>query len=43
VGGARCADERPQLVLTDGRGAACHLTTEQQQTLFDEHIGPRLS
>jgi peptide/nickel transport system ATP-binding protein len=42
VGGTRCADERPRLVLEDDHGAACHLTTEQQQTLFDEHIKPRL-
>ncbi|WP_037912868.1 ABC transporter ATP-binding protein [Actinacidiphila yeochonensis] len=41
VSGDRCATERPQ--LAPGRGAACHLTAEQKQTLFDEHIKPRLS
>jgi peptide/nickel transport system ATP-binding protein len=42
VGGTRCVDERPLLRLTDGRGAACHLTPEQKQTLFAEQIQPRL-
>jgi peptide/nickel transport system ATP-binding protein len=42
VEGTRCVDERPLLQLTDGRGAACHLTPEQKQTLFAEQIQPRL-
>ncbi|WP_030203893.1 ABC transporter ATP-binding protein [Streptomyces sp. NRRL S-87] len=40
VGGGRCASERP--VLADGRAGACHLTDEQQRTLFTEQILPRL-
>jgi peptide/nickel transport system ATP-binding protein len=40
VGGTRCEDERP--VLPDGRGAACHLSAEQKQSLFIEQIKPRL-
>jgi peptide/nickel transport system ATP-binding protein len=43
VGGTRCADERPQLVLENGRGSACHLAPEQKRSLFDEQIKPRLS
>jgi peptide/nickel transport system ATP-binding protein len=42
VGGTRCTDERPLLVLENGRGSACHLSPEQKQTLFDEQIMPRL-
>ena len=40
VDGDRCRTERP--VLPQGRGAACHLTDEQQRTFFDEQIKPRL-
>jgi peptide/nickel transport system ATP-binding protein len=40
VGGSRCTDERPLLEL--GRASACHLSTEQKQTLFTEQIKPRL-
>jgi peptide/nickel transport system ATP-binding protein len=40
VGGTRCADESP--LLSPGRGAACHLTAEQKQTIFIEQIKPRL-
>jgi peptide/nickel transport system ATP-binding protein len=40
VGGDRCATERP--ALPAGRGAACHLTAEQKQTIFTEQIQPRL-
>jgi peptide/nickel transport system ATP-binding protein len=43
VDGSRCTDERPLLVIDNGRGTACHLTPGQQQTLFAEHIQPRLS
>ncbi|SEF82141.1 peptide/nickel transport system ATP-binding protein [Actinacidiphila yanglinensis] len=40
VGGDRCSTERPQ--LPDGRGSACHLTTEQKRDIFIEQIQPRL-
>ncbi|MGD3107827.1 ABC transporter ATP-binding protein [Streptomyces sp. YGL11-2] len=40
VGGTRCGEERP--ALAPGRAAACHLGTEQKQTLFTEQIKPRL-
>ncbi|UGY93463.1 ABC transporter ATP-binding protein [Streptomyces gobiensis] len=40
VGGNRCTGDRPD--LPTGRGAACHLTTEQKQTFFIEQIKPRL-
>jgi peptide/nickel transport system ATP-binding protein len=40
VGGTRCRDERP--LLPAGRGSACHLTAEQQQSIFIEQIKPRL-
>jgi peptide/nickel transport system ATP-binding protein len=43
VGGTRCTDERPLLVLETGRGSACHLSPEQKQDLFAEHVTPRLS
>jgi peptide/nickel transport system ATP-binding protein len=42
VGGTRCADERPAPPPEQGRGAACHLTDDQQRTLFDERIRPHL-
>ncbi|MDT3399549.1 ABC transporter ATP-binding protein [Streptomyces sp. B1866] len=41
VEGDRCRTERP--LLPPGRGAACHLTSEQQSTIFTEQIKPRLS
>ena len=34
VPGGRCASEQPVLDVVDGRGSACHLTTEQRQELF---------
>ncbi|GAA0481982.1 ABC transporter ATP-binding protein [Streptomyces sp. NPDC046215] len=40
VGGDRCRTERPRLPA--GRGAACHLTDDQQRTTFAEQIKPRL-
>ncbi|MEV5375368.1 ABC transporter ATP-binding protein [Streptomyces nondiastaticus] len=40
VGGDRCRTERPE--LPPGRGAACHLTEEQQRSVFAEQIRPRL-
>ncbi|MET8677600.1 ABC transporter ATP-binding protein [Streptomyces sp. NPDC004647] len=40
VDGVSCSDTRP--ALPDGRGAACHLTAEQKQTIFVEQIKPRL-
>ncbi|MEV0093618.1 ABC transporter ATP-binding protein [Streptomyces sp. NPDC050738] len=40
VGGGRCESERPQIPA--GRGAACHLTADQKQSLFIEQIKPRL-
>ncbi|SOD61040.1 peptide/nickel transport system ATP-binding protein [Streptomyces zhaozhouensis] len=41
VGDGRCAAERP--ALPEGRGAACHLTEEQQRTFYGERIRPRLA
>ncbi|MFJ6747081.1 MULTISPECIES: ABC transporter ATP-binding protein [unclassified Streptomyces] len=38
VGGTRCADERPPLPA--GRGAACHLSADQKQTLRAPGGGP---
>jgi peptide/nickel transport system ATP-binding protein len=40
VGGDRCVSERP--LLPEGRGCACHLTSEQRQSVFIEKIQPRL-
>jgi len=40
VQGDRCSTERP--ALGEGRAAACHLTAEQQQTIFIDTIQPRL-
>lgn len=40
VSGSRCSGERP--TLADGRGAACHLTSEQKRTIFIDTIKPRL-
>ncbi|NGO70841.1 ABC transporter ATP-binding protein [Streptomyces boncukensis] len=40
AGGLSCSADRP--VLPAGRGAACHLTAEQQSTFFIEQIKPRL-
>ncbi|MET7857315.1 ABC transporter ATP-binding protein [Streptomyces sp. NPDC005318] len=40
VDGGRCSGERP--LLGDGRAAACHLTGEQRNTIFIDHIKPRL-
>jgi oligopeptide/dipeptide ABC transporter ATP-binding protein len=41
VGGDRCITERPLLELTDGRGAACHLTEDQKREFFDELVASR--
>ncbi|MEU2587717.1 ABC transporter ATP-binding protein [Streptomyces avermitilis] len=30
----RCSSERPPLKITDGRGAACHLTADQRRAFF---------
>jgi peptide/nickel transport system ATP-binding protein len=40
TGPAGCATDRPELPA--GRGAACHLTAEQQRAFFTERIRPRL-
>ncbi|MFC4607923.1 ABC transporter ATP-binding protein [Streptomyces maoxianensis] len=37
---SRCSGERPQ--LAEGRAAACHLTSQQKQTIFIDQIKPRL-
>ncbi|MFD0069453.1 oligopeptide/dipeptide ABC transporter ATP-binding protein, partial [Streptomyces sp. NPDC127574] len=34
VEGALCSTEQPLLQVTDGRGAACHLTADQRQEYF---------
>ncbi|MFF7334557.1 oligopeptide/dipeptide ABC transporter ATP-binding protein [Streptomyces sp. NPDC008150] len=41
VDGNRCSTERPLLELTDGRGAACHLTEDQKREFFDELVASR--
>ncbi|MEU1088742.1 ABC transporter ATP-binding protein [Streptomyces sp. NPDC005576] len=40
VSDSRCSGERP--TLPAGRGAACHLTSEQKRTIFIDTIKPRL-
>ncbi|MEU9732217.1 ABC transporter ATP-binding protein [Streptomyces sp. NPDC048002] len=40
VSGTLCTDTRPS--LGEGRATACHLTAEQQQTIFIDEIQPRL-
>ncbi|MFD6420257.1 ABC transporter ATP-binding protein [Streptomyces sp. NPDC060194] len=42
VGDGVCTVERPPLVLTAGRGAACHLTPEQKKTIFTDTVQPLL-
>ena len=42
VGGTRCQDERPLLVLESGRGSACHLPIEKKKSIFAEQIQPLL-
>ncbi|OIJ97257.1 peptide ABC transporter ATP-binding protein [Streptomyces sp. MUSC 14] len=37
----RCSTERPVLDVSEGRGSACHLTTEQKQDLFADFAGTR--
>jgi oligopeptide/dipeptide ABC transporter ATP-binding protein len=41
VEGARCSTERPLLQLTDGRGAACHLTADQRRDYFADYAATR--
>ncbi len=42
VGGTRCADERPELTLQDGRGSACHLDADRKSAIFAERVQPLL-
>ncbi|MEV0635204.1 ABC transporter ATP-binding protein [Streptomyces sp. NPDC050619] len=37
----RCSTERPVLEVTDGRGSACHLTSEQKGELFADYAAAR--
>ncbi len=39
VGGGRCSSEQPLLELTGGRGAACHLTSDQRSRFFADIAG----
>ncbi|MEU4655380.1 ABC transporter ATP-binding protein [Streptomyces sp. NPDC023723] len=39
VPGGRCSSERPLLEVVDGRGSACHLTSEQRSELFADYAG----
>ncbi|MFI9807248.1 ABC transporter ATP-binding protein [Streptomyces sp. NPDC052301] len=41
VAGGLCSTERPLLQVTDGRGAACHLTAEQKRELFADFAETR--
>ncbi|MEU6463954.1 ABC transporter ATP-binding protein [Streptomyces sp. NPDC046976] len=41
VPGGKCSSERPLLEIVDGRGTACHLTTEQKQELFADFAATR--
>ena len=41
VDGALCATKRPVLTITDGRGAACHLTAEQRRECLSNHTAIR--
>ncbi|MFJ5301760.1 ABC transporter ATP-binding protein [Streptomyces sp. NPDC088350] len=41
VSGERCSDEQPVLQIGDGRGAACHLTSEQKRELFADYATAR--
>ncbi|MER5770680.1 ABC transporter ATP-binding protein [Streptomyces sp. NPDC001985] len=40
VADGRCSGERP--ALADGRASACHLTSDQKQSIFIDQIKPRL-
>ncbi|MEU7577960.1 ABC transporter ATP-binding protein [Streptomyces sp. NPDC041068] len=41
VGDGRCSGEQPLLELSEGRGAACHLTAEQKAEFFADFAGSR--
>ncbi|MEV6117913.1 ABC transporter ATP-binding protein [Streptomyces sp. NPDC052109] len=41
VAGGLCSTERPQLDVVDGRGSACHLTSEQKRELFSDFAATR--
>jgi peptide/nickel transport system ATP-binding protein len=41
VAGGLCSDEQPVLQIVDGRGAACHLTSEQKHELFADYASAR--
>ncbi|MFI6337049.1 ABC transporter ATP-binding protein [Streptomyces sp. NPDC050535] len=41
VGGGLCSTVRPPLEITDGRGAACHLTTDQRRDFFTDYAATR--
>ncbi|WP_328536899.1 ABC transporter ATP-binding protein [Streptomyces sp. NBC_00344] len=43
VSGDACVTRQPPLELAAGRGAACHLSGDQQQDIFTHQIQPRLS
>jgi len=36
-----CSTEQPLLEITDGRGAACHLTADQRREFFADHTATR--
>jgi len=41
VADGRCSSERPLLEVTDGRGAACHLTADQRRDFFADYAATR--
>jgi len=41
VAAGRCSTEQPPLKITDGRGAACHLTADQRLDFFADHAATR--
>ncbi|MGW3204527.1 ABC transporter ATP-binding protein [Streptomyces sp. NPDC001135] len=41
VAGGLCSTERPTLEVTEGRGSACHLTSDQKRDLFADFAATR--
>ncbi|WP_330307107.1 MULTISPECIES: ABC transporter ATP-binding protein [unclassified Streptomyces] len=41
IEGGLCSTEQPLLTITDGRGAACHLTADQRHEFFADYAATR--
>ncbi|MEU4926580.1 ABC transporter ATP-binding protein [Streptomyces yokosukanensis] len=41
VSGGLCSSEQPKLEVTEGRGSACHLTSDQKRDLFADFAATR--